>query len=857
MKTITIKLSLAILFFSINCLIIFSQEPGYKWVSTTSEATLVSSDIDTLGNVIAIGKFNSNTMNFGSTWISGSSASEAASMYIAKYSSTGKLIWAQSIYGTNTSSAVVPIKVTVNNSGEIAVLSYIQNVTELKLGKLLIPLKNNFDKLLITKFNRLGRILWFRLLEATSTEMTYLEGADIAMDNPGNVYCTGTFAGDSLKAGKEYIPGNGLNNLIFVARFNLLGVTDWLKTCDYEGSAETTSITSKYIRLSLSGIIIGGDIIGKRNYYFNNDTVYGDTSLTAYIADIDYNGNFLWAKAISGTQTEFIEYIATDFSGNVYVTGLFNSPTLIIDTAFITNSSGNYDLFIAKFNDKGNVLWKEGIDVQINIPETPGNNSVLKNDIAGNVTIVAPYMGKTVLSNIFTRPNANEGTRDLLICRINSEGAIQWVQTANSIGDDWISSVTFDRFGAAYILCPVPSATVTLDSFTITDALGYGGFYIAKINALGMIRFVKPNFNSPDGVLNSQHIISDLFGNIYLQGNFAGTNNTLETLPLQSPENKGLFLSKLSYYTSISGKVINQNGTPMDGGMVKLYGYTRFQRSPISDSTSIKTDGTYILSNVPFGRYILYAYPRKISNPLAVPTYYPGGANWEEASAILVESSRPVTDIDIHLKEIPQNIGSATMGGMIFEADTTNVFKSTDEIMAKPIKKADVILRGRAKASGGVIAYTTTDDNGDFAFYNIPDGEYTVEVDIPGMPHDSYHDVTISGGQYIMNLDYLVGEEYIYAQNGPDNIPDFNHNQKKVLLFPNPCSKRLYLKIDDTGNSCYKADIYDITGKCVLSESIHNAEDINQLDISSLKEGLYIIKIRGNNTNHLEKIMIK
>lgn len=856
MKTKILTFSLAGIFFSISILS-FSQEPGYKWVSTTSAATLVSSDIDTLGNVVSIGKFSGNTMNFGSTWISGSPANEAASLYIAKYSSTGNLLWAQSIFGTNTSSSVIPIKVAVNNSGEIAVLSYIQNVTELKLGKLLIPMKNNSDKLLIVKFNKLGRLLWYRMLEAQSTEMTYLEGTDLAMDNPGNVYCTGSFAGDSLKTGKEFITGNGMNTLLFAARFNILGMLDWLKTCDYESMPGVTGIYAKFIRLATSGIIIGGDYLGDRDYYFNNDTIEGDTSWSSYIAKMDYNGNFLWARAFTGAQTELIDGIATDLSGNVYVTGLFNSPTLFIDTAFILNSSVHFDLFVAKFNEQGNLSWKQGIDLKIYVPEASGKNCALKADLAGNLTIVAPYMGQTVLSNAFIRPNANEGTRDLLILRMNSSGNIQWVQTGNSIGDDWMNSVAFDRLGAVYILCPVPSATVTFDIYTVSDALGYGGFYIVKINPLGLIRFVKPNFNSPDGILNSQQIISDLFGNIYLQGTFAGNNNILGTLNLQTPEKNGLFFSKLSYYTTISGKVLNQNGTLMDGGMVKLYGYTRFQRSPISDSTLIRADGTYTLTDIPFGRYIVYAYPRKISNPLAVPTYYPSGANWQEASIILIESSDPLNGIDIRLREIPQANGGATMGGMVFEADTTNVFKSAGEILAKPIKKADVILRGRAKSSGNVIAYTTTDDNGDFAFYNIADGDYTVEVDIPGLPHESYHDVTVTEGELIMNLDYLVGEEYIYAQNGPNIIPSLEHNQGKIILFPNPCSRFLNIKVENADNSCFIADIYDIAGKCVISKSIEMSEDRFQLDISSLKEGFYIIKVKGTNINHQEKIMIK
>jgi hypothetical protein len=48
------------------------------------------------------------------------------------------------------------------------------------------------------------------------------------------------------------------------------------------------------------------------------------------------------------------------------------------------------------------------------------------------------------------------------------------------------------------------------------------------------------------------------------------------------------------------------------------------------------------------------------------------------------------------------------------------------------------------------------------------------------------------------------------------------------------------------------ANIYDILGKVVISSKIHN----NRLDVSSLKAGMYVIKIKQNDIITTKKLII-
>ncbi|MBN1416653.1 MAG: T9SS type A sorting domain-containing protein [Bacteroidales bacterium] len=832
------------------------QEPQWKWVKTSGNATIISSASDTLGNVVSIGTFTDSTLRFGNVWVNGSPYSETSSMYVVKYNSAGGIMWAQSVYGTISNSQVEPVKVVINEHGEIGVLCKIKNTPEIIMGKYIFPLESTEEKLLVFTIAKTGRIIWVRMFRPVSFKIPEVTGTDIVIDRNGTVYCTGYFTADTLFVGHEYIVGEDPATFLFVSRFSPFGALDWIRTCPFEAGAGYTQIYSRFLIPTLDGILIAGEYQGDRDYYFNASIIPGDSSTSAYVAKISYTGDFIWAKRFGGNMTDFIDGLSTDMGGNAYVTGISNSFMLSADTCSLINFSGAHNLFVSKLNPEGGIEWLKDIDIQLVSFNNPGKNSFLMTDMLGNITLVTHYMGASVLSNANTRPNAMEGTRDLLALRLNNEdGSIQWVHSGNAVSDDWLSSVTFDRFGSTYILGSLLN-DMTYESITFADAAGFGGFYIVKISYSGDITFGRANFNGADGYLTGQRILADPYGNLYLQGSFSGVANMLGDLLVNAVENNGLFVSKFSYMTNISGHVWNPDGSPMPGGMVKVYGFTRFQRSPLSDSTLINANGEYYLKDIPYGRYIIYANPDLGANPDVVPTYYPSASNWVDANPIMIRTSEPLIDIDIFLKEVPVITGTSALGGLVFESDTTNIFKSSFSIQAKPVRKANVVLVGKAKSNDNVIAYTTTDDFGNFAFYDISDGGYIVIVDIPGMPHESYYDVTVTGGQLIMNLDHLVGEETILAQYGTNGLPS-NSPIETLSVYPNPSTGMLFIQNPGMPSEMLQVEIFSLTGACLFKKTINLNTGINTLDIGNIHKGIYLLKMNNATIQFHEKLFIQ
>jgi gliding motility-associated-like protein len=80
-----------------------------------------------------------------------------------------------------------------------------------------------------------------------------------------------------------------------------------------------------------------------------------------YVAKYDSAGNVIWAFPIGNNQDDACNSVATDATGNIYVTGYIQNiadlkGTLAAPSTVLT-SAGSKDVFLAKYNSAGQLLW--------------------------------------------------------------------------------------------------------------------------------------------------------------------------------------------------------------------------------------------------------------------------------------------------------------------------------------------------------------------------------------------------------------------------------------------------------------------------------------------------------------------
>jgi len=92
---------------------------------------------------------------------------------------------------------------------------------------------------------------------------------------------------------------------------------------------------------------------GKGNVYL---TLTSNKLMDFFIAKVDPKGKFLWVRSGGGSKIDRGYAITVDDLGNSYVTGHYESTDAKFEDVSLPNS-GDYDIFVAKYNSSGKMLW--------------------------------------------------------------------------------------------------------------------------------------------------------------------------------------------------------------------------------------------------------------------------------------------------------------------------------------------------------------------------------------------------------------------------------------------------------------------------------------------------------------------
>jgi len=131
-------------------------------------------------------------------------------------------------------------------------------------------------------------------------------------------------------------------------------------------------------------------------YFYSPTITFGSNILTnagsydVFIVKYDANGNVLWATSPVGTDCDGGISLALDASGNAYVTGWFDSPTITFGSYALTNA-GKYDMFLAKMKSGNSGINK--VYNTVNISGYP-------NPATSTITIETPVKGSLSINNI-------------------------------------------------------------------------------------------------------------------------------------------------------------------------------------------------------------------------------------------------------------------------------------------------------------------------------------------------------------------------------------------------------------------------------------------------------------------------
>lgn len=352
---------------------------------------------------------------------------------------------------------------------------------------------------------------------ATSAGGTLSESpSGIATDNNGDVYTVGNFSSPTITFGSNTY-NSMTHGSCYLLKQNSSGVILWSKLIDATGPGGPSCGS---ICTDKNGFVY---ITGS----FQGTITFGSTSLTAngqdfFLVKYDASGNVVWARN-TGTYTSAYAYdVTTDKVGNVYVVGVFVTSTMVFGSTTLNNTSvlGSSDIFLAKYNSLGNVVWaKTAGGPNIEIPES------ISADSLGNVYMIGEYFGSTmsVETTILNNSVTNNSSCDIFMTKHDVSGAVSWAKRAGGVNYDWGRDVSVDYSGNIHATGAFSGSTVSIGTSTLIGNGSCANSFMMTIDPNYNTIWAKSFANNTNN--NGYKIVCDASGNSYVAGDYVFSIN--------------------------------------------------------------------------------------------------------------------------------------------------------------------------------------------------------------------------------------------------------------------------------------------------------------------------------------------
>lgn len=375
----------------------------------------------------------------------------------------------------------------------------------------------------LAKYTSNGSFLWAVNSVGSLREIVN----SVSCDLNGNSFITGYFTGSSLSFGTYSVSNAGA----YTAKLDPNGNTLWLK--NIVGAAGNSACADAFGNVFVTGHYQTTIIIG--TYTFTNSGFYDN-----YVAKYDPNGNVIWAKKIGGSGAEEAFSVTVDNSNNVLLTGRYTSSSLVIGTTTLSNPSGAFDVFVAKFDNSGNFLWAKNAG---------GSNH------DGAYSISADAIGNSYITGYISSPMAtfdtytitNSGFQNVFVAKYDPSGNVLWAKSALGNGyDDGFSVHTHS--GGVYVSGGFNSNSINYGSNIFNRPIGgIDPMFIFNLDVNGNL-ICGNVLTSGGGDLNG--ITADKFGSAYICSEFQDSTFFVGVNMLTLTGKQNVFVAKYSCLTT-------------------------------------------------------------------------------------------------------------------------------------------------------------------------------------------------------------------------------------------------------------------------------------------------------------------
>jgi uncharacterized delta-60 repeat protein len=400
----------------------------------------------------------------------------------------GNLVWATRAGGGGSEKGK---GITALSDDSTVITGYFHNIAVFGPGEkneTVLTSSIGVDDIFIARYYSNGSLAWAK--RAGGLEVEQSNGITALSDNStvitGHFYGVATFGQD--EPNETVLTSTGETD-IFITRYNPDGTLSWAKRAGGRGNDSGFGITS----LPDNSTIVTG--------FFKESAEFGqgepnETVLTSaretdiFIARYNPDGTLTWAKRAGGTGPDYSYGITSLSDNSTIVTGIFKESAKFgqgESHETILTSAGNFDIFLARYNPDGTLLWAKcagGSDEDdgYGIATLSDNSTVVTGVFSGTTTFGQGEPNETIL--------ITDAGYDIFVARYNPSGTLKWVKRAGGYDAD-------RGFG---IISLSDNSIVVTGEFSISATFGQGELNETILTAEEGIDIFIARYN-PDGTL--------------------------------------------------------------------------------------------------------------------------------------------------------------------------------------------------------------------------------------------------------------------------------------------------------------------------------------------------------------------
>ena len=211
------------------------------------------------------------------------------------------------------------------------------------------------DDIFVASYNYVSATIeWVKRDGGQSSDQAF----GIATDEEGSIIVVGRFSDETLFGvgdGQDIRLTSAGDKDVFIVKYDPSGRLCWAKRAGGSNFDLGFDVAvDGFGNVFVVGWFRGSTVFGPNEP--NETTLSSENDYDVFIAKYRGNdGTLVWVKRAGGSHADHGFGVATDPAGNVFVTGAFQDVGRF--NVITHTSAGDYDMFIAKYDSSGEVLW--------------------------------------------------------------------------------------------------------------------------------------------------------------------------------------------------------------------------------------------------------------------------------------------------------------------------------------------------------------------------------------------------------------------------------------------------------------------------------------------------------------------